>query len=112
MGIIPATRLAMMRAISSLPITPEHLLIDALFLPDLLTGQTALIKGDQCSLSIAAASILAKTTRDELMLELDVQYPQYGFARHKGYGTSYHRDRIITFDFSPIHRRTFQIKRP
>ena len=113
LGIVPATRLAALRAVEALSMFPEYLLTDfRLELPELDISQSAIVKGDQKSLSIAAASILAKTTRDELMLELDVQYPQYGFARHKGYGTSYHRDRIITFDFSPIHRRTFQIKRP
>ncbi len=112
LGIVPATRLAASRALEPLSIFPDYLLTDfRLELPELDISQTAIVKGDQKSLSIAAASILAKTARDELMLELDIQYPQYGFARHKGYGTLYHRSKIITLDFSPVHRKTFQIKR-
>jgi ribonuclease HII len=107
LGILPATRLAMQRAINGLKCFPEHLLIDALFLPDLAVPQTALIKGDQRSLSIAAASILAKTARDALMREYDQTYPQYGFARHKGYGTKMHIANLEKFGASPIHRMSF-----
>lgn len=89
-GIVPATRQAMERALASLPEPPQHLLIDALRLPGLNIPQTSLIKGDARSLSIAAASILAKTARDQTMEQLDEQFPGYGFARHKGYGTSAH----------------------
>jgi ribonuclease HII len=107
LGILPATRLAMQRAISRLAEHPDHLLIDALFLPDVEIPQTSLIKGDQRSLSIAAASILAKTTRDALMREFDHEYPLYRFARHKGYGTAVHRAAIEKHGPCPIHRMSF-----
>lgn len=112
LGIVPATRLAASRAIESLTIFPDFLLTDfRLELPELGVSQTALVKGDQRSLSIAAASILAKTARDELMRELDPQYPNYRLGIHKGYGTLSHRRAIGQFGFSPIHRKTFQIKK-
>jgi len=111
LGIVPATRLAASRALETMPFLPDFLLTDfRLELPELDVSQTALVKGDQRSLSIASASILAKTARDELMLGLDPQYPQYGFARHKGYGTLIHRRMITKLGFSPVHRKTFQIK--
>ncbi len=106
-GILPATRLAMARALAGLAKAPDYLLIDALFLPDLAIPQTSLIKGDQRSLSIAAASILAKTTRDALMREFDREYPHYGFARHKGYGTRVHREAIKRIGPCLIHRMSF-----
>jgi ribonuclease HII len=113
LGIVPATRLAASRAVAELAIFPDFLLTDfRLELPELDVPQAALVKGDQRSLSIASASILAKTARDELLTEMDAQYPQYGFAKHKGYGTLYHRRAILQFGFSPAHRKTFQIKRP
>ncbi len=113
LGIVPATRLAASRALEAFSIFPEFLLTDfRLELPELDISQAALVKGDQRSLSIAAASILAKTARDELMTELDSQYPEYGFAKHKGYGTLFHRKAISQFNFSPVHRKTFQIKDP
>lgn len=106
-GIIHATRAAMAAALSGLEDLPQHLLIDALFLPDLSIPQTAILKGDQRSLSIASASILAKTARDELMCEFDQTYPAYGFAAHKGYGTRAHA-RVLN-DIGPcaIHRMSF-----
>jgi ribonuclease HII len=111
LGIVPATRLAASRALEAMPFFPDFLLTDfRLELPELDVSQTALVKGDQRSLSIASASILAKTARDELMVGLDPQYPQYGFARHKGYGTLVHRKMIVKLGFSPAHRKTFQIK--
>ena len=111
LGIVPATRLAASRALEAMPIFPDFLLTDfRLELPELDISQAALVKGDQRSLSIAAASILAKTARDALMIGLDVQYPQYGFARHKGYGCLAHRRAIISLGFSPVHRKTFHIK--
>jgi ribonuclease HII len=111
MGIVPATRLAASRALEMLPLFPQFLLTDfRLELPELDIPQAALVKGDQRSLSIACASILAKTARDDLMFELDEEYPDYGFIRHKGYGTLLHRDRITAFGYSPIHRTTFKIK--
>jgi ribonuclease HII len=111
LGIVPATRLAASRALEAISFLPDFLLTDfRLELPELDVSQTALVKGDQRSLSIASASILAKTARDELMVGLDSKYPQYGFVRHKGYGTLTHRTMIAKFGFSPIHRKTFQIK--
>lgn len=113
LGIVPATRLAASRAVEMLPIFPEYLLTDfRLELPELDLSQSAIVKGDQKSLSIACASILAKTTRDEYMLELDTEYPEYGFVRHKGYGTLMHRKKILGIGHSNIHRKTFEIKRP
>ena len=111
LGIVPATRLAACRALEAMSFLPDFLLTDfRLELPELDVSQTALVKGDQRSLSIASASILAKTARDTLIVELDPQYPQYGFLRHKGYGTLAHRRMIAKLGFSPIHRKTFQIK--
>ena len=111
LGIVPATRLAASRALEMLPIFPNFLLTDfRLELPELDVSQTALVKGDQRSLSIAAASILAKTARDDFMREVDLHYPAYGFTRHKGYGTLFHREKITALGYSPIHRKTFKIK--
>ena len=111
--IVPATRLAGMRALEMLSIVPDYLLTDfRLEFPELDISQSVIVKGDQKSLSIACASILAKTARDELMKELDVQHPQYGFTKHKGYGTSFHRKRIFDLGHSPVHRKTFEIKSP
>lgn len=111
LGIVPATRLAASRALEMLPLFPDFLLTDfRLELPELDIPQAAIVKGDQRSLSIACASILAKTARDDLMYALDEEYPDYGFIRHKGYGTLVHRDRIAAFGYSPIHRTTFKIK--
>jgi len=108
LGILPATHLAMQRALGQLSATPDHLLIDALLLPNLETPQTALIKGDQRSLSIAAASILAKTTRDALMRQEDDSYPVYGFSRHKGYGTRFHQQALAENGPCAIHRMSFR----
>jgi len=107
-GIIASTRLAMSRAIEQLRSIPQHLLIDALRLPKMMIEQTAIIKGDQRSLSIAAASVLAKTARDIWMREIAKQYPDYGFAQHKGYGTLLHQAQLIEFGPSPIHRMSFR----
>lgn len=112
LGIIAATRLAMQRALQALNATPEHLLIDALRLPAIPCPQTALLKGDARSLSIAAASVLAKTSRDALMRQLDTCFPGYGFAAHKGYGTPAHRQAIARLGVSPQHRLTFAPCRP
>jgi ribonuclease HII len=108
-GILPATRLAACRALEALSLYPLHLLLDYLFLPDIPTPQTALIKGDRRSLSIASASILAKTSRDALMRELDLTYPGYGFAAHKGYGTLAHREALLRMGASPVHRISFTL---
>lgn len=110
LGILPATRLAVRRALEQLPMTPEHLLVDFLNLPDCALPQTPLVKGDQRSLSIAAASILAKTIRDAFLCRLDQHYSGYGFARHKGYGTRAHLAALDKLGPSPVHRRSFRIK--
>ena len=111
LGIVSATRLAANRALEAMLFLPDFLLTDfRLELPELDVPQIALVKGDQLSLSIASASILAKTARDELMAGLDPQYLPYGFARHKGYGTLAHRNVIAKLGFSPVHRKTFRIK--
>ncbi len=107
-GIVPATQLAAERALASLSVWPQHLLLDYLFLPNTDIPQTSLIKGDARSLSIAAASILAKTARDALMSELDTRYPVYGFSVHKGYCTARHVEALERWGPSPIHRHTFQ----
>lgn len=108
-GILPATHLAAYRALEKLTLNPEHLLLDCLFLREYQLPQTSLIKGDRRSLSIAAASILAKTARDAFMLDLDTQYPGYGLAAHKGYGTAAHRQAIRFLGPSPIHRQSFSL---
>jgi len=109
MGILPATRLAACRALDAISIHPDHILLDYLFLPEIPISQTALIKGDCRSLSIAAASVLAKTSRDALMRELDLTYPGYGFAAHKGYGTIAHREALHRQGASPVHRISFTL---
>lgn len=98
---------AMRRAVEALGVTPEHLLIDARTLREVPIEQTRIVKGDERSLSIAAASILAKTERDARMLELDRMYPGYGFARHKGYPVREHVAALRQHGACPIHRRSF-----
>jgi ribonuclease HII len=112
LGIVPATRLAVQRALQALPMQPQHLLVDFLELPNTSIPQTSLIKGDRRSLSIAAASILAKTGRDELMRQLDLEFPGYGFAQHKGYGTMAHRQALAQLGPSPVHRLSFSFSTP
>ena len=107
LGIAQATRLAAVRALNQLAVPPQHLLIDYIHLKEVLLPQTSLVKGDQRSLSIACASILAKTLRDGLMRTYDQQYPGYGFCSHKGYGTLAHMAAISTAGPSPIHRHSF-----
>jgi ribonuclease HII len=109
-GIVPATRLAIRRAIGSLAMPPQHVLVDYLDIPELTIPQTSLVKGDMRSLSVAAASVLAKVARDEEMCRLQSQYPEYGFARHKGYGTRVHRDALLALGPSPVHRTSFRFK--
>jgi ribonuclease HII len=109
MGILPATRQAVMRALEMLPLAPEYLLLDYIHWPGLANPHLALPKGESQSLSIAAASVLAKTARDSVMRELEIQFPGYGFARHKGYGTARHRAALSQLGLSPLHRRTFSI---
>ncbi|MDG4655916.1 ribonuclease HII [Ectobacillus antri] len=105
-NIYQATKQAMQKAIQGLTIQPEHLLIDAMELP-LELPQTSIIKGDAKSISIAAASIIAKVTRDNMMKELGEQYPAYGFERHMGYGTKEHLEAIETYGILPVHRKSF-----
>ncbi len=105
LNILQATIRAMLAAIAALKPAPTWCLIDAVKLP---LPSESIIKGDQKSVSISAASILAKETRDAMMLELDKQYPEYGFAQHKGYGTEAHREAIERFGPCPAHRRSFE----
>jgi ribonuclease HII len=107
LGILPATRLAMLRAVEALTQPAQHLLIDAVRLPHCLLPQQSMFKGETHSLSIAAASVLAKTTRDAWMREMEEVYPGYGFARHKGYGTAFHHQMLKQLGVSAIHRKTF-----
>jgi ribonuclease HII len=108
LGIVPATRLAMQRAVAKLNPSPEALLIDAVDLTALVPlPQHALFYGDAVSLSIAAASILAKLSRDRQMTALEAHYPGYGFARHKGYGTAVHQAALARLGASDIHRHSF-----
>lgn len=106
-GIVPATRLAVQRAIEGLRTVPQHLLVDYLDLPGIAIPQTSLVKGDARSLSIAAASIFAKTARDAKMIQADQDFPGYGFARHKGYGTKSHRTALQNHGFCALHRKSF-----
>lgn len=106
-NIYEATKLAMMEAIGQLDPQPQHLLIDAMRL-DLPISQTSIIKGDANSLSIAAASIVAKVTRDQMMEEFDKEYPGYDFAQNAGYGTANHLDGLHQLGATPIHRRSFE----
>lgn len=106
-GIVPATQRAMRAAIESLHFVPQALLIDALHLPRVECPQMAIIRGDQLSLSIAAASIVAKVTRDRWMQARDADYAGYGFGQHKGYGTPQHRAALSVLGPCPIHRRSF-----
>jgi len=106
-GIVPATRLAVQRAQDQLFIMPDHLLVDYIVLPNNPVPQTRLVKGDARSLSIAAASILAKTHRDALMIKAAEEYPFYGFEKNMGYGTANHRQAILDLGPSPLHRLSF-----
>ena len=106
-NILRATERAMYVALLGLSVKPDHVLVDGHRCRAILTKQTSIIKGDAKSFSIAAASVIAKVTRDRIMLELDKEYPQYGFAVHKGYGTPDHLAAIEEFGPCPIHRRTF-----
>jgi uncharacterized protein (TIGR00252 family) len=107
LGIVAATRKAMLTALGHLPERPDFLLIDALAMPQSGTPFKAIIKGDQRCLSIAAGSIVAKVTRDRIMIEEDEKYPGYDFAVHKGYPTKAHMERLQRLGPCPIHRRSF-----
>ena len=111
LGIVPATRLAAQRALDGLAIQPVYLLTDfRLELPESGLPQTSLVKGDACCLSIAAASVLAKTTRDALMVELGKRIQDYGLEQNKGYGTQTHRSALMRLGYSSEHRKSFVIK--
>ncbi len=110
-NIYQASFLAMDRALENLNAQPEHLLVDGRAFPRNDIPFTTIIKGDSLSYSVAAASILAKVTRDRMMREYDQEFPQYGFANHKGYATREHLDAIEEFGYCPIHRRSFHPKR-
>ncbi|MFQ5767879.1 MAG: ribonuclease HII, partial [Acidobacteriota bacterium] len=101
---------AMVKAVRALPVRPQHLLVDARTLGHLHLPQQALIHGDSLSASIAAASVVAKVTRDRQMKVLDGLYPGYGFGRHMGYGTCQHRQALAHLGASPVHRKSFTIK--
>lgn len=106
-NILQATYIAMRRAVAALGTVPDILLNDAVVIPDMDIRQVGIVKGDAKSVSIAAASIIAKVTRDRMMAEYDKQYPGYNFAGHKGYGTAEHYAAIRALGISPIHRKTF-----
>lgn len=107
-NILKASLLSMAVAVDQLDQTPDYLLIDGIFKIDSNLSQEAIKKGDSLSISIAAASIIAKVTRDRIMLGYDKQYPQYGFAKHKGYPTKAHKEAIREYGVCPIHRRSFR----
>ena len=106
-NILQATYEAMREAISKLNKTPDILLVDAVHIPGINIKQVGIVKGDAKSVNIAAASILAKVTRDRLMLEYDKIYPEYGFASNKGYGTAKHIEALKAYGACDIHRRSF-----
>ncbi|WP_462268948.1 ribonuclease HII [Desulfobacter sp.] len=107
-NILQASLRSMKRAVEALNVAPDYLLIDGKFVIDCTIDQRSVIKGDMLSLSIAAASILAKVTRDRIMADCDLQYPEYGFSRHKGYPTKAHKEAILTHGPCPIHRKSFK----
>ncbi|NKI73211.1 ribonuclease HII [Dickeya sp. CFBP 2040] len=107
LNILHATMLAMQRAVAGLPITPDFVLIDGNRCPALPMPSQAVVKGDSRVAEISAASILAKVTRDREMEVLDQQFPEYGFAQHKGYPTAYHLEKLATLGATLHHRRSF-----
>lgn len=112
LNILQATHRAMNEALAQLRPQPEHVLVDGNPVKSMRLPHTAIVKGDSLSYSIAAASVLAKVTRDRLMLEFDKRFPDYGFAEHKGYGTPQHLAAIAQLGPCPIHRRTFAPFKP
>ena len=106
-NILQATKKCMSAAINNLKVKPEIVLVDALDGLDITVPEKAIVKGDALSYSIGAASIVAKVTRDRFMVELDKTYPEYGFAKHKGYGTAFHINALKEYGPTPIHRQTF-----
>ena len=107
-NIYEATKLAMYEAINNSKIKPEHVLIDAMKLEKLEMPSTSIIKGDLKSITISAASIIAKVTRDRMLVELDKKYPEYGFAKNAGYGTKQHIEAIEKYGIIQEHRKTFK----
>lgn len=107
LNILRATHLAMARAVDGLTQKADFCLVDGLPVKGLSVPHRAIVKGDGRSLSIAAASVLAKVTRDRMMIEADIVYPQYGFAKHKGYGTKAHMEALRRYGPCPLHRRSF-----
>ena len=106
-NIYEATKRGMLEAIEGLKINPDYVLVDAMPLGELKTSNKSIIHGDALSASIAAASILAKVTRDHYMEKMDIKYPNYGFKHHKGYGTKMHLEALEKLGPCPIHRKTF-----
>ena len=106
-NILQATYEAMRKAVAGLSVQPDLLLNDAVTIPEVQIRQVPIVKGDAKSVSIAAASILAKVTRDRMMEEYDAMWPEYGFAKHKGYGTAQHIAALKEYGPCPIHRRSF-----
>lgn len=111
LNIYQASRVAMFKALKTLSIPPDFLLVDALNVPDTTIDQKPLIHGDARSVAIAAASVIAKYTRDQLMTEYDQMFPGYGFVKHKGYPTAQHYQALAELGPSPIHRRSFRLDR-
>ncbi|MCI9050033.1 MAG: ribonuclease HII [Coprobacillus sp.] len=107
LNVYQASKQGMIRAIEHISLKPDYALTDAVPLGDVIEHQ-AIVKGDALSMSIAAASILAKVTRDRIMKEYDELYPEYGFAKHKGYPTLQHKEALKKYGVTPIHRHTFQ----
>jgi len=107
LNILQASLLAMQRAVEALPLAPQHALVDGNKLPSLPCTAEAIVGGDDSEACIAAASIIAKVTRDREMVELDARYPGYGLARHKGYPTKVHLEALKSQGVTPIHRRSF-----
>ena len=106
-NILRATHVAMRTALSDLSVACDFILVDGLPVPDLPAPSQAIVKGDSKSISISAASIIAKVTRDNIMIDFDLQYPQYGFASHKGYGSAQHLSALNQYGPCPCHRRSF-----
>lgn len=108
LNILQATLLAMQRAVQGLSLRPQRVLVDGLYCPDTGIPSEAIVEGDSKVAAISAASILAKTARDAVMLQLHAVYPHYGFDRHKGYPTATHLDALRQYGASPVHRRSFR----
>lgn len=108
LNILRASLLAMARAVAALQLIPDHVLVDGNKVPDIALPVTAVVRGDQSIQCIAAASIIAKVARDQLMVQLDLAYPGYGFASHKGYPSRTHVEALGRLGVSPVHRRSYR----